>query len=183
MDFFSHGLWTGALYKAFNRIKKTSFNIWYAVFWGVFPDILSFLPFFLWSSWQFLEGHELSEFSFKTDEGTYRVSQHFLIFHVVSFFYNMGHSIFIFLLVFFCIWLFRIYFFRIKTLPWELGGWLFHIVIDIATHSDRFFPTPFLWPISDWKLSGISWATQWFLILNYIAIITVYFFLFFRKKS
>ena len=30
-----------------------------------------------------------------------------------------------------------------------------------------FLPTPFLWPISDWKFPGISWAEPWFMVVNY----------------
>ena len=64
---------------------------------------------------------------------------------------------------------------------WELGGWLIHILLDIPTHSYRFFPTPVFWPFSGWKFNGLSWATPWFLIVNYAAIIIIYLLL--RRKK
>jgi hypothetical protein len=59
----------------------------------------------------------------------------------------------------------------------ELLGWVFHILIDIPTHTLRFFPTPFLWPISSYCASGISWANRWFLLANYSALAIVSFLL------
>jgi len=46
--------------------------------------------------------------------------------------------------------------------------------------SYKFYPTPFLWPISGWKFDGLSWADPWFMLFNYAAIIIVYVLL---KKS
>ncbi len=42
MDIFSHGLWAGVAYKAINKKLKKTFNVWLAIFWGVFPDMASF---------------------------------------------------------------------------------------------------------------------------------------------
>jgi membrane-bound metal-dependent hydrolase YbcI (DUF457 family) len=89
--------------------------------------------------------------------------------------YSISHSAVVFFAVF------SIAFLIFRRPIWELGGWLFHILLDIPTHSYRFYPTPFLWPLSDWKFGGFSWATPWFLVLNYTAIIAVY--LFHRKKN
>jgi hypothetical protein len=55
-----------------------------------------------------------------------------------------------------------------------LGGWPLHIIMDIPTHSREFFPTPFLWPISDVTFNGISWATAWFMIANYSLLAIVF---------
>ena len=40
---------------------------------------------------------------------------------------------------------------------WVLGAWAMHILIDIPTHSINLFPTPFLWPLSDFKINGVGW--------------------------
>jgi hypothetical protein len=40
---------------------------------------------------------------------------------------------------------------------WILAAWGLHILIDIPTHSLALFPTPFLWPVSDFKVNGIGW--------------------------
>jgi hypothetical protein len=110
------------------------------------------------------------------------------IVHIVSMLYSMSHSLVIFFI--FAIILTAVSYFRHRTtpitsaqiIPWEMGGWMLHILIDIPTHSTQFYSTPFLWPISDIKFNGISWGSLWFLTLNYIAIIVVYF-KYFRKKK
>jgi len=69
-----------------------------------------------------------------------------------------------------------------KRVPFELLGWLLHILIDIPTHSYSFYPTPFLWPISQFKFDGISWAIPWFMIANYSALALVFLSLFLINK-
>jgi hypothetical protein len=56
----------------------------------------------------------------------------------------------------------------------EMLGWALHILIDIPTHSLRFFATPFLWPLSDYRFNGISWGNRWFMLANYTALAIVY---------
>lgn len=82
--------------------------------------------------------------------------------------YNMTHSFVVFIVVFLVIYLIT------KKWFWPLTAWGIHILIDIPTHSFRYFPTPFLWPLSSYKFGGISWATPWFLILNYSALMIVF---------
>jgi len=52
--------------------------------------------------------------------------------------------------------------------------WISHIIIDIPTHTHRFFPTPFLMPFSDFMIDGIMWSTWWVWGLNVIGIIVVW---------
>lgn len=80
----------------------------------------------------------------------------------------MSHSLIIFGIVLGLIYVI------LKRFPWEMMGWLLHVLIDIPTHSYAFYPTPFLWPLSDVKLGGLSWANPWFMAVNYAAIIIVY---------
>jgi hypothetical protein len=55
-----------------------------------------------------------------------------------------------------------------KKVPWLLLPWGIHILMDIPTHTD-FFPTPFLFPLSDWHFPwGISWAEGWLLLADWI---------------
>lgn len=56
-----------------------------------------------------------------------------------------------------------------------MSAWAIHILIDIPTHSDKFFPTQFLWPLSNYKFYGIIWATPWFMIINYGALVIAFF--------
>jgi hypothetical protein len=51
-----------------------------------------------------------------------------------------------------------------RWLPWSLA-WLLHILIDIPTHSRRYWAPQFLWPFSTFTVDGISWPTlliSWF---------------------
>lgn len=114
------------------------------------------------------------------------------VFQIASVLYQYSHSIVIFFWLFFAIIIYRYIRrpipgttrFRIHEhwwlVPWEMLGWLLHILTDIPTHSYRFYPTPFLWPFSSFKFSGFSWGTPWFLIANFTALIVVYVLLFLR---
>ncbi len=82
--------------------------------------------------------------------------------------YQISHSLFVFSAVFGIVWLIR----RRPVL--EMLGWPLHILIDIPSHTLRFFPTPFLWPVSSYHFDGISWGNRWFMLVNYSAIAAVY---------
>ncbi|GIW67042.1 MAG: hypothetical protein KatS3mg095_0940 [Candidatus Parcubacteria bacterium] len=174
MDIFSHGLWTGAAYKVINKKTKKQFNIKQAIFWGVFPDIFAFSISFIFLFINLVSG----KINFDNISHLIEIEPSaYVIFELTSFLYSISHSIMIFFLVF------MVLFLIFKRPIWELGGWFLHIILDIPTHSYRFYPTPFLWPISDWKFNGLSWATPWFLLLNYLTIIIVYFFLYKKNKN
>lgn len=76
--------------------------------------------------------------------------------------YEITHSLVIFSAVFLIVWLIR------KKPLWILGAWGLHILIDIPTHSFSFFPTPFLWPFSDFMINGIEWGKPIIFIPNVI---------------
>ncbi len=156
MDVVAHFLWTFALY--FKRKER-----WLAALFGVLPDILSFGPFFIVNL--LFQGLKF---------GKPEVSS---IPPYIFTIYNLTHSLIIFLFVFCLVFLLT------KKVHYFLGGWLLHILIDIPTHTKEFFPTPFLWPISDFKVSIFSWGTPWFMILNYTSLLFVYFYISLRKKN
>ena len=181
MDVFAHGLWAGAAAKAANKnsaiagkIKKP-LKVWQTVLWGVFPDIFAFALPFAWLFWNLVFG-DLNFSDFPRPENMEPVRHDTLpILNIASGLYNISHSLFVFVLVFSLVWI------VLRRPIWEMSGWLLHILIDIPTHSYRFYPTPFLWPFSEWKFDGFSWGTPWFLILNYSAIILIYWIL--RRKK
>lgn len=188
MDGPSHIFWTWAVFKVLGKKIKKPLNMKLAIFWGIFPDLFAFVvPIFLMAI-ELLSG----KISFSDLPGPEKIEppqQNFnSIIQLVSFLYSMSHSVIIFSSV--TIILTTILFLKRKIpaaaieqiLPLEMGGWLLHILIDIPTHSTQFYSTPFLWPISNIKFNGISWGTPWFLVLNYLVMITVYF-LYFRKKK
>ena len=174
MDIFSHGLWAGAAYKAINKKAKKPLNVWFAGFWGIFPDLFAFTIPFIWLFGNIIFGG-MSFSDLPRPDSVEPAPQDTLpIFRLTSLLYSISHSAIIFLIVF------GITFLIFRRPIWELGGWFIHILLDIPTHSFQFYPTPFLWPLSGWKFDGFSWGTLWFLIPNYIAIIAVYMLL--RRK-
>lgn len=147
MDIFAHGLWT---YAVFHKKKY----VWLAVLFGLLPDLLSFGIFF---SINLVNG----------DLARGRPSLESIPTWIFAS-YNVTHSLLVFSFVFLIIYL--------VTKKWflPLTAWGLHIITDIPTHSDRFFPTPFLWPVSSYRFDGISWATGWFMLLNYGALLVVF---------
>lgn len=172
MDIFSHGLWAGAAAQAVNigekgRVfTKRQISFRWAFFWGVFPDLFAFTIPFVWIIWQTVTGQA----SFGEFHPPHEPAQpnSFPLFALASSLYNISHSIIIFFLLFGIIYLI------FKRPVWEMLGALIHILCDIPTHSYAFFPTPFLWPLSDFKVDGFSWGTPWFMVLNYSLLLLAY---------
>lgn len=61
---------------------------------------------------------------------------------------------------------------RIVGIP--LLGWWSHIVIDVFTHSQNFYPSPVLYPFTQRGFDGLAWNTPWFLVANYVVLGLVY---------
>lgn len=182
MDIFSHGLWTGAAAELLNRTKfkmrPRKLHVIWTAFWGVFPDLFAFgLPMsviIVRSLFGLPNQYTPDPVDFEPAgdpaalfRGSSSAAEIFFS-RLPAFFYHVSHSIFVFAAIFGLVWL------LCKRPVWEMGGWLFHILIDIPTHSYRFYPTPFLWPLSGFKFNSFSWAEPWFLVPNYIAILIVY---------
>lgn len=125
------------------------------------PDLLSFGPFF---ASVFLDFKPWPKFQIEPTQPIMPLYVHQL--------YNT-HSIIVFMLLFFVLWLI----FRRPIL--ELSAWGLHIFFDVPTHSYSFFPTPFLWPIPDFKINGWHWASPWIFIPNIILLFILYFWFFF----
>lgn len=182
MDIFAHGLWAAATYKAANKKFVTNnrkpLNVWFATFWGMFPDLFAFTIPFVWIAWGFVSGgittadiprpHQVEP---PTDGKIYAVM------HLANSLYSVSHSAIIFAATFLIVWLLT------RRPVWELGGWLLHILIDIPSHSYQFYPTPVFWPLSGWKFNGVAWSTPWFMVLNYSALAVVYFILWRKRKA
>ncbi|HII15797.1 MAG TPA: hypothetical protein HA362_05810 [Nanoarchaeota archaeon] len=176
MDVFAHALWTGALFRAINIKAKKKISVWKGLLWGIAPDVFSFGLLTAWMLLSLIFGGTTLDFQhFEAMEPAQRDT--IPIFQIVSFMYNITHSIFIFGAVFIMLW------FVFRKPLWATLGWLIHILIDIPTHSYQFYPTPFLWPISGWKFNGISWGQRWFMIANYSAILITYICLYLWSKK
>ena len=187
MDIFSHGLWAGVAAKAVNKSSgiagkiKRPLKVWYTVLWGVFPDLFAFALPFVWMFWNIIFGGlKFSDFP-RSETVEPAVRDTLPVFQIASGLYNISHSLIVFIIIFgLAAVLLRS---KLRRIPWEMSGWLLHILIDIPTHSYKFYPTPFLWPFSEWKFDGFSWGVPWFIILNYSAIILAYWFLRRRKSK
>ncbi len=161
MDIVSHGMWGGL---AFGRAHKKSF--WTAFIFGISPDLFSFGIFSIMNVLGLVSGPDWSA-------GTPDMSS---IPSYVHQLYNVTHSLFVFALVFCLVWAIR------KKPLYEMLAWPLHILMDIPTHSIKFFATPFLWPFTDYKVDGTSWSHPFIFFPNWILIICFYLYFFWWKK-
>lgn len=61
-------------------------------------------------------------------------------------------------------------------------AWGLHILLDVPTHGRSFYPTPFLWPLSDWTVDGFAWTSSWVWVLYYGALALVWSWLLRERK-
>ena len=153
MDIVSHGLW-GAI--GFGRRTRQSF--WLAFMVGIAPDLFSF---------GILTMAAMLGLATQPDF-THGTPPESSIPEYVHDLYNVTHSLVVFLIVFLLVWL------VVKQPIWELSAWGLHVLMDIPSHSFAFFPTPFLWPISDWKFNGWQWMSPYIFIPNVALLVLVY---------
>ncbi len=168
MDILAHGIWSAYIARIRNAQTplRRKLSVRAMIGWGIFPDLFAFtIPvlMILWSSisdggsaWQALRPHEDIPINPSVPV------------RLGLALYNYSHSIVIFLAVFGLVWLIR------RRPVWEMSAWAIHVLIDIPTHTRAFFPTPIFWPFSHTEFSGISWASPWFMALNYGAILIVW---------
>jgi hypothetical protein len=168
MDLVAHGLWAGA-FGAFGRLRlKYRFQVFHTALWGVFPDVVAFLPMVIVLLWHGFFGEPIGTrllFSRALKQAMPRPLWPEVL-------YEPSHSFLVFGAVFLIAWLL----FRHPIL--SLLGWPLHILLDIPTHGAGIYRTPFLWPLSSYRFSGIWWSRRWFMILNYTLIVVVYLALF-----
>ena len=137
MDILSHGLYGGI---AFGRTSKKDYLI--AFLFGIGPDLLAFGPHFV-----------LSFLGFGTWPRHVEPPTAAMLPAYVSSIYHVTHSLVIYAVFFALLW-----WLGKKHLAYLSLAWPLHILVDIPTHSTAFFPTPFLWPVSDLAVNGIPWS-------------------------
>jgi len=71
----------------------------------------------------------------------------------------------------------------LRSLWIPLLGWWSHIVIDVFTHSASFYPVPVLYPFTQRGFDGLAWNTPWFLVLNYVFLVSAILWLVRTRKS
>ncbi|MGI6225202.1 MAG: hypothetical protein ACOYJ1_03010 [Peptococcales bacterium] len=67
-----------------------------------------------------------------------------------------------------------------KRIGIAASAWMLHILMDIPAHTRAYFPTPFLYPLSDFTFDGISSIKFW--AVNWIVLIFVYTYSYFKSK-
>ncbi len=163
MDILSHGLWGAA---TFGRKNRASF--WMSFLFGIMPDFLAFVP--------FLAGSWIGVFTYPHwATGSTPSPDAFPSFVYLA--YSYTHSLIIFALVFLLVWILR------KKPLYEMFAWPLHIIFDIPLHSTDFFPTPFLWPLSDFHIDGIPWSEPYIFLPNVVFLIVIYLYFLVYKKG
>ena len=163
MDTLSHGLYGGV---AFGRRSFRDYAI--AFFFGIGPDIFSFGPYFLLAF--------LGQYSFAREASGRPDAA--LIPSFVHSAYDMTHS-----LVVYAAFLALLYALGKRKFAYLTLGWPLHIVVDMPTHAREFFPTPFLWPFSDFSFDGIPWSTPWIFFPNVALLVILYTFWWWKRRG
>jgi hypothetical protein len=161
MDIISHGLW-GSI--AFGRKSRKDF-IW-AFLFGIAPDFFSFGLFWI-AIWLGLQ---------QPLDWSAGLPPMEAIAGYVHSLYNITHSLIVFGAVFGLVY-------AILRKPfWPMLAWGLHIVFDIFTHTREFFPTPFLWPVSDFKISVANWSEPYIFIPNVLVLAVLYLWFYFSRR-
>ena len=151
MDTFSHTLWGKGLF-GYRKYGK------WALLFGALPDLLTFGLYFIV---RFITQGFNMEFGKPALES---------IPNWVFIMYDISHSWVI-------AFLFIIIFLQInKEICFPMLAWPFHILLDFPFHSKEYFPTPILWPISDYRFDGIPWSNPYIWIGNIACIIVLFLF-------
>jgi hypothetical protein len=190
MDIFAHTLWTNAVARGANSVADKKFtrtgeqggnkqfhlNVGWTAFWGVFPDLFAFtIPSAIRIISILTGGTMLSNFFQRPSLSEESLHNGFSLAHDL---YQYSHSLIIWAIVFLIVWAI------FKRPRYELLGWALHILIDIPSHALAFYPTPFLFPISNYHFPyGVPWSNQWYMLINYSALLIIWGRIFFKKLA
>jgi hypothetical protein len=157
MDIFSHGLWGSVIWGRRNRR-----DFWYAFLFGISPDFFSFGIFMIARLFGF-------------EDGGFGRPELQSIPEYVHTMYDITHSFVTFAVIFAIVWYVR------KKPWWIMMAWPFHIFLDMFTHSNEFFPTPYLWPFAHSTIDGIPWSTPIIFFTNVFFLALIYAVYWYRK--
>ena len=154
MDTLSHALWGKGLF-GYRKYR------WYSFLFGALPDLFSFGIYFIHSIF----------FSSSPVMGRPTRSE---IPEWVYSLYDIPHSLVIASIIIFIVYKIN------KEFAFPMLAWPAHIILDFFTHSIEFFPTPILWPISDFKFDGIPWSNP---IIFFTNVLLIFLLFIYRRKS
>jgi len=158
LDYIAHFLWSSILF--------AGPQMYWAMLCGVLPDTIPFGSLMLRQLFR--------RNSADQQKRTYRDREAMMSYYQrpdtrwVYGLYNWTHSLVVWGILFIVLWFvgeangFR---------PWFLLAGFLHILMDIPTHTHKFFAPRFLTPFSKFHVNGISWATPWVMVVNYSSIV------------
>jgi hypothetical protein len=161
MEIVAHALWATAVAKAAQRKAAPRLHAGWFALWAMFPDVLAFGPEIAAEVWRRVFGGD-----------THRHVHHLLGFDL----YEPGHSLVV------AAGVFAVASLLLRRPAWAVLGWALHIAMDIPTHTAR-YPTPFLWPVSSYRIIGISWRQWWFMAVSYGALAGVFLALWLTRRA
>ena len=157
MDTLSHALWGKGLF-GYRKYR------WYSFLFGALPDLFSFGIYFIYSIF------------FTSSPIMGRPTRSEIPEWVYSL-YDISHSLVIASLFIFIAYKIN------KEFAFPMLAWPAHIILDFFTHSIEFFPTPILWPISDFKFDGIPWSNPIVFFANVLVIFLLFIYRWKRTKK
>ena len=163
MDILAHAMWAAAgaaiLRRKVNISEKSLYGI---VLLAVLPDVLPLIPLFGWvavgdGSIQAVPGYLLAA------PGTEPVLPP-IVQYLTHHLHCTTHSAIVAGGVSLLLSIFN----RQWCIP--LLGWWSHIIIDVFSHSNDYYPAPVLYPITYRGFDGIAWNGTTFMLLNYLVL-------------
>ncbi len=150
MDDIAHILWSIVIFY--------HYDWWLAALFGILPDILVFVPFYLA---KISTGNVRSTSDLKPKSNIAFYSRWVLPM------YNWTHSLlFVAFVITVCSMIFGYHV--------EFWAMLIHVLVDVPSHQRQWFGTKLLYPFSHWQFNGGSWATRDFMLCNYACIALAY---------
>lgn len=175
MDVLAHVLWTNAVFHyKYHRQRRMRYL---AAFFGVLPDLVSFVPVFFFVLYSGLE----------VSKKIFTEPSHHWTFLYAAESYKYTHSFVIFFAVVLVVTIIGNIYLRRKSkvgaqasatgklwFYWPLLGWALHILIDMPSHKS-FYETPIFFPLSNVKFEhGVPWSNPIYMVINYASLALVY---------
>ena len=167
MDILAHGLWAGAGMALWARRRQVSGRtVAMTVSLAALPDLVHLLPLLGW--WVFGDGSVSVLRDYAIAVPNHEPALPPLVSLGAHHLHCVMHSAIVAGAITALVWM------TTGSLWIPLLGWWSHIVIDVFTHSADYYPAPVLYPITERGFDGLAWNTPWFLLLNYVALGTVW---------
>ncbi|MDZ7855764.1 metal-dependent hydrolase [Sphaerotilus sp.] len=175
MDVLAHALWVGAgVMIARRRWAISSRAATATVALAVAPDVPHLLPIVGWSV--FGSGSAATVRGYAIAAPGQEPALPFWVEWLSHNLHCVTHSAIAAGVVTLLLWLWT------RQLWIPLLGWWSHVVIDVFTHSNDYYPSPVLWPITREGLDGLAWNSPGFMAANYAALAAAYLWLLRRRR-